>query len=168
MEKTIYLIGAIKKFLHTTFKNHIVSRENSTGSVLVMIIVAIVIIATLSAAMLTGVSSLSFTQLGSVDTMNGFFLAEAGKTYAVQYLLDDMQNNRDPDNATLGGSITLLDDKTFYIPNTNQKSFFTISLSHDNCGDDNTSTTCTYHLKVTGSSTPDTQRTVTYKITQDM
>jgi len=146
---------------------------NAAGSVLVIIILSIVIVASIGTAILTGTSNATFTQLGSVDTMNGYFLAETGKTYATSYLITEMKDGTSPDAPTTG-TMALLNSKEFSIPKTSAS--FKLSLSHSYCDGSSAGandcpcpgTTCTYHLKVTGKPTPSAERTVTYIIQQNM
>jgi len=159
--------------ISTRLKSSPTTFTQESGSVLIMIILSIVVIGAIGAAMLSGTSSLSFIQLGAVDTMNGYFLAETGKTYASSYLITEMKNGTSPDTPTTG-TMALLNDKEFSIPKTSAS--FHLTLSHSFCdgsapgaGDcPCPGTTCTYHLVVIGKPNDHTARTVNYIIQQNM
>ncbi len=150
------------------------NKENAgeRGSVLVMIIISIVIIASIGAAMLTTSTSTMYTQIGSVDSLNGYFLAEGGRDYALNQIKWELANNRSPTfNSSRSCEIFNNDDctsatpKTFSLPDSVGQ--FSLSLTLDPTDCDNDDIACTYILTSTGIPNAGTNRVLTFEISAD-
>lgn len=146
------------------------------GSVLIMIIVSIVIIATIGAAILTTTSSTMFTQIGSVDSLNGYFLAEGGKDYALNQIKWELANNRNPrTNSTRSCRIFNEDDCTSHTPRTftlpNSAGQFSLELEVSRVSGsgacDNSSRPCVYQLTSIGMPNSGTNRVLYFEIREE-
>jgi hypothetical protein len=140
------------------------------GSALVMIIISIVVIASIGTAMLTSTNTSTYTQIGSVDTLNGYFLAEAGKYYALDYIKDEIANSRNPENDRScdilnSDNCTAATPKTFTLYNNSGQ--FKLKLTVAPSGCDNSIIPCTYTLVSTGIPNSRTNRELTYIIAKE-
>lgn len=136
------------------------------GSALIMVIISILVIASLGTAMLTSTYTTSYTQIGSVDSMNGYFLAEAGKYYALKYIKDEIANNKNPENNRScdilnSDDCTTHSPKTFTLPDGSK---FQLELTVSPSGCDNNNVSCTYTLVSTGIPNSKTSRELTFTI----
>lgn len=146
-----------------------VESRGERGSVLVMIIIGIVVIASIGTAILTSSTTTMFTQIGSVDTLNGYFLAEGGKDYALNQIKWELANGRSPTfNNSRSCAIFNADDcasatpRTFILPNSAGQ--FSLSLTVDPADCDNDTTACTYNLTSTGIPNQGTKREINFEI----
>ena len=131
---------------------------NQAGAALLAVIIGILIVATIGTAIISATMSSTSLQLGAVDSVSGYFLAESGMHYALTYLQPEMDAGLDPDTPVTG-SMALLNNKTFTLPANGGQ--FHLVLSHNGCP----GTACAYTLVVTGIPNAKTKRTVTYTIT---
>lgn len=130
-------------------------RESQQGAALISIIISIVFISIIGTAAITSKGTSSRIQIGSIDNLNGYFLAESGRNFALQYINPELEATGDPDT----GTIPLLHNKTFVLPNNTGR--FLLTLSQTNCP----GTSCVYTLGSTGIPYNAVARQITYEIT---
>lgn len=133
---------------------HQQATHSQQGAALIGIIVSILVVASIGTAILSMTATSSRIQIGSIDSLNGLFLAESGKNYALQYINQEMATNGDPDT----GTIPLLNNKTFTLPDNAGQ--FHITLSQTHCP----GTNCAYTLISTGIPNSTAARELTYQI----
>jgi len=146
--------------VNTTTPASAKTARDQAGAALLAVIIGIVLVATIGTAIISATLSTASLQLGAVDTVGGYFLAEAGMHYAMRYIAPEMDSGGDPD-APGSGTMDLLDGKTFTLPNSAGQ--FHLSLSHSGCP----GASCTYTLVATGIPNQRTKRSITYQITPD-
>ena len=127
------------------------------GAALVMVILAILLVAGIGAAVLSVSSTSTILQVGSVDNLNAYALAETGRNYALTYIVPEKDAGGNP-NTSGTGTMALLNNKTFTLPSGLGQ--FKLQLSHANCP----GSTCVYTLVSTGMPSANVKRTVTYLI----
>lgn len=125
-------------------------RSNERGSALVSLIIAMTVIASLGATMLSSSSNAVFTQIGSIDSSKAYYLAEGGRLYAMNFIQDDLDNDTT-------SSVATLNNKTFTLGSGAGK--FTTTLSANTSSNPHVFT-----LTVTGVPNSGTERTITYVI----
>lgn len=98
---------------------------NQHGAILIGIIVAVSMVASLGAAMVSLLNTSTVTQIGSLDSTKAYYLAESGGRYAIQII-----NNQEfgtPPYASRAAMITALNNQTFTMDDGSQ---FILTLSY--------------------------------------
>lgn len=126
--------------------------SNERGSALVSLIIAMTVIASLGAAMLSSSSSAVFTQIGSIDSSKAYYLAEGGRLYAMNFIQDDIDSDTSSPTST-----AILNNKTFTLGNGAGQFKTTLSVN-------TSSSPHLFTLTVTGVPNSGTERTITYSI----
>lgn len=128
------------------------ANRDERGSALVSLIIAMTIIASLGAAMLSSSSSAVFTQIGSIDSSRAYYLAEGGRLYAMNFIQDDIDTDTNSPTST-----AILNNKTFTLGGGAGQFKTTLSVNTD-------SSPHLFTLGVTGIPNSGTERTITYVI----
>lgn len=125
------------------------SLKNGSGSVLIGVIIAIVIIAALGGALVTMTSTSTVSQFGAMDSFRAYYLAESGGRYAIPIIKKNI--------STPAALITMLNGKTFQFANGDR---FRLTLSYT----DPVYTLQSFGILAQGARELNATRKITYRI----
>ncbi len=127
--------------------------RDQSGSVLVVLVIGLTVVATLGAAMSLFSTSSLVLQTGSTDFIRAYYLAEAGGRYAIKQIVDlEYGGGSPPTDAQRTALVASLDDQTFTLADG---STFTLDLTYSDY---------LYTLTSTGDTTASASRAVIYEI----